>query len=251
MEKILASNRNNFLFLIFDYNDFHRDLKIDRCEYFINRLNLFYSLFNEFSVVFRNNIYNIREICKLLPIFFSRLTNVKFGLIKLIEFVEGMADSKRIRIFPRFAVNWRGWKAIYWRGRIFGIRWGRWEEEWWRQERKRNVTRSSSLLVVCYEEKEHSSTFEWLVFRSGKGVLEGRYDERKEQNRPRKSSNNAEDFNETSARRETIPNFYARGATKTKKREEKNKPKPGPTQLLPILQLCERPAEKFPPRIWN
>lgn len=126
---------------------------------------------------------------------------------------------------------------------------GRWEEEWWRQERKRNVTRPSSLLVVCYEEKEHSSTFEWLVFRSGKGVLEGRYDERKEQNRPRKSSNNAEDFNETSARRETIPNFYARGATKTKKREEKNKPKPGPTQLLPTLQLCERPVEKFPPRI--
>lgn len=124
---------------------------------------------------------------------------------------------------------------------------------WWtengrnrRQGRKRNVTRPSSLLVVCYEEKEHSSTFEWLVFRSGKGLLEGRYDERKEQNRPRKTSNNVEDFNETSARYETIPNFYANN--KNKKKEEKGKKRKQTGQLLltPILRTT---VEKFPRRI--
>lgn len=124
---------------------------------------------------------------------------------------------------------------------------------WWtengrnrRQGRKCNVTRPSSLLVVCYEEKEHSSTFEWLVFRSGKGLLEGRYDERKEQNRPRKTSNNVEDFNETSARCETIPNFYANN--KNKKKEEKGKKRKQTGQLLltPILRTT---VEKFPRRI--
>lgn len=128
---------------------------------------------------------------------------------------------------------------------------GKWEENgrnrrpW--QERKRNVTRPSSLLVVCYEEKEHSSTFEWLVFRSGKGLLGGRYDERKEQNRPRKSSNNVEDFNETPARCETIPNFYAQRATKTRKKKKKKKRKQTrkTDQLLLSLQLCERPWKNF------